>query len=115
MTPFAWRVYWVVRRIPRGRVATYGDVARWAGRPRAHRAVGTAMRQCDDPGVPCHRVVAAGGRLGGYGGRPEEKRRRLQQEGIRLGGERIRQFTAMRWRPTRKSLRLPTPSDDAIV
>ena len=54
----------VVRRIPRGRVATYGDVATLAGRPRAWRAVGTHMRDCKDPGVPCHRVVGAGGALG---------------------------------------------------
>ena len=62
------RVLTVVRRIPPGRVATYGDVAALAGRPRAARAVGNIMRTCGRRDVPCHRVIAAGGRLGGYGG-----------------------------------------------
>ena len=66
---FSRRVLSVVRRIPPGRVATYGDVAAFAGRPRAARAVGNIMRGCSRADVPCHRVVAAGGRLGGYGGR----------------------------------------------
>ena len=64
---FAARVRAVVRRIPHGRVATYGDVAAAAGRPRAHRAVGNIMRETRDASVPCHRVIAAGGKLGGYG------------------------------------------------
>ena len=57
---FAGRVLAAVRRIPAGRVATYGDVAAAAGRPRAARAGGTLMRGCSAPGVPCHRVIAAG-------------------------------------------------------
>ena len=68
MTKFEIRVLSVVRRIPVGRVATYGDVAALAGRPGAARAVGNIMRGCGRPDVPCHRVIAAGGRLGGYGG-----------------------------------------------
>ena len=74
MTKFTNRVLSVVRRIPPGRVATYGDVAALAGRPRASRAVGNIMRSCGRPpmnDVPCHRVIAAGGRLGGYGGGSE--------------------------------------------
>src|SRR5258706_15672290 len=72
--PFTVRVLSVVRRIPPGRVATYGDVAALAGRPRAARAVGNIMKGCRRPDVPCHRVIAAGGRLGGYGGcRPVER------------------------------------------
>ena len=54
------RVLAVVRRIPPGRVATYGDVAAAAGGPRAWRAVGNIMRTCAARDVPCHRVVAAG-------------------------------------------------------
>ena len=71
---FTARVLSVVRRIPPGRVATYGDVAAMAGRPRAARAVGNIMRDCGRPDVPCHRVIAAGGRLGGYGGNETLKR-----------------------------------------
>ena len=66
--PFTARVLTTVRRIPAGRVATYGDVAALAGKPRAARAVGNIMRGCRRRDVPCHRVIAAGGRLGGYGG-----------------------------------------------
>ena len=62
--PFSVAVLALVRRIPPGRIATYGDVAAMAGRPRAARAVGNIMRGCRDTGVPCHRVVGAGGALG---------------------------------------------------
>ena len=67
-TEFAARVLAVVRRIPPGRVATYGDVAAIAGRPRASRAVGNIMRSCRRPDVPCHRVIGANGTMTGYGG-----------------------------------------------
>jgi methylated-DNA-[protein]-cysteine S-methyltransferase len=101
MTPtvrpdFTARVLSVVRRIPRGRVATYGDVAALAGRPRAARAVGNIMRTCGRPDVPCHRVVAAGGRLGGYGGNEVFKRERLAAEGVTFTGSRIAGFPRSR-------------------
>jgi len=51
------RIYEVVRQIPVGRVATYGQIARLAGMPRCARIVGYAMASCSDPSVPCHRVV----------------------------------------------------------
>jgi O-6-methylguanine DNA methyltransferase len=94
---FRSRVLAVVRRIPAGRVATYGDVAALAGQPRAWRAVGNVMRGCDDPSIPCHRVVAAAGALGGYGGSPQLKRERLRAEGIEVGPTRIRRFRDVRW------------------
>jgi O-6-methylguanine DNA methyltransferase len=105
---FAYRVLSVVRRIPPGRVATYGDVAAIAGRPRAARAVGNIMRGCGRPDVPCHRVIAAGGRLGGYGGSEVLKRSLLAAEGVMVSGARIREldrvlWTAGRRRTTRKS------------
>ena len=49
--------YDVVRKIPTGKVATYGQVARLAGMPRCARTVGYAMAGCKDPSIPCHRVV----------------------------------------------------------
>ncbi len=97
---FARRVLTVVRRIPAGRVATYGDVAAAAGRPRAARAVGNVLRGCVEPGVPCHRVVGAGGRLGGYGDLGL-KRSLLAAEGVRVAGGRLRRFAAVRWRGPR--------------
>jgi methylated-DNA-[protein]-cysteine S-methyltransferase len=95
--PFTRRVLAAVRRIPIGRVATYGDVAAAAGRPRASRAVGNIMRECRARDVPCHRVIAAGGRLGGYGGNLELKRALLRAEGLIVSGSRIREFPKKRW------------------
>ena len=80
---FRQRVLFAVRRIPPGKVATYGDVAAAAGAPRAARAVGNIMKGCRVPGVPCHRVIAAGGRLGGYGGSEGLKRALLGGGGRR--------------------------------
>lgn len=94
---FSRAVLRAARRIPPGRVATYGDVAAMAGRPRAARAVGNIMRECSDRSVPCQRVVGAGGALGGYGGQEEMKRALLRAEGIRVVGRRIRGFSAVRW------------------
>jgi O-6-methylguanine DNA methyltransferase len=96
--PFRTLVLSAVRRIPPGRVATYGDVAAAAGRPLASRAVGNIMRGCTVPGVPCHRVIAAAGRLGGYGGNLELKRALLRAEGVLVAGMRVKDFDVRRWR-----------------
>ena len=85
---FFRRVYRVVRRIPRGQVATYGQVALLAGTPRGARAVGWALRALDErtaASVPWHRVVnAAGGISPRPGVSPEVQRRRLRAEGVRF-------------------------------
>lgn len=99
MTEFGRRVLSIVRRIPAGRVATYGDVAALAGKPRASRAVGTIMRTSREPGVPYHRVIGAGGLLGGYGGNLQMKRELLRAEGVEVGMGRVRGFEHVRWRP----------------
>jgi len=66
-TPFASRVIAAVRRIPAGKVLSYSEVAALGGSPKASRAVGNIMARNTIPLViPCHRVVASGGRLGGY-------------------------------------------------
>jgi O-6-methylguanine DNA methyltransferase len=101
MTDFRRRVLMVVRRIPPGKVATYGDVAALAGRPRAWRAVGNIMRHCNDPATPCHRVIGAGGGLGGYGGDLQLKRQLLRAEGLDVGAARVRRFDAVRWHAQR--------------
>jgi O-6-methylguanine DNA methyltransferase len=101
-TDFQRRVLAIVRRIPVGRVATYGDVAEMAGRPRAWRAVGSIMRQCRDRSTPCHRVIAAGGALGGYGGNLNLKRALLRAEGLTVGLARVRRFDSVRWRGANK-------------
>jgi len=98
MSQFAAAVLSVVRRIPVGRVATYGDVAEAAGRPDAARAVGNIMRDCGRSDIPCHRVVAAAGKLGGYGGNIELKRALLRAEGLQVTASTIRNFNTHRAR-----------------
>ena len=76
--------YAVVRQIPPGRVATYGQIARLSGMPRCARTVGYAMAGCKDPSIPCHRVVD---RFGGTKARfdtyaPGTQRALLEAEGI---------------------------------
>ncbi len=86
---FSERVLAAVRRIPRGSVLTYGEVAERAHSPRAFRAVGNLMRANTDPSVPCHRVVCSDLRLGGYNRGEVEKARRLAEEGVRIVGGRV--------------------------
>lgn len=83
---FFGRVYAVVRRIPRGRVLTYGQVAALLGDPRWARTVGWALDACPWSRIPCHRVVnSRGGCSRGYGrGHPERQRARLEAEGVRF-------------------------------
>ncbi len=82
---FAERVYALVRQIPAGKVATYGQIAALLGQPRAARAVGGALHRNPDAGLtPCHRVVNAAGRLApgfAFDG-PEEQAVRLGAEGV---------------------------------
>ena len=104
--PFFTRVLSVVRRIPPGRVATYGDVAAMAGQPRAARAVGNIMRECRRPDVPCHRVIAAGGRLGGYGGNEGLKRALLAAEGLVVSGSRVRELERVRFKRLPRNSRI---------
>lgn len=73
-------------RVAYGETVTYGELAEMAGSPAAYRAVGNAMATNPVPiFVPCHRVLAAGGRIGGYGGGPAMKRALLVLEGVEVG------------------------------
>jgi methylated-DNA-[protein]-cysteine S-methyltransferase len=82
-------IYDLARSLGWGQTATYGDLARQAGSPRAPRAVGQAMGHNPVPIIiPCHRVLAAGRRIGGfsaYGG-AVTKHRLLALEGVHIGG-----------------------------
>jgi methylated-DNA-protein-cysteine methyltransferase-like protein len=82
---FDERVYAAVKQIPRGCVATYGQIAGMIGAPRAARYVGFALHRNPYEGiVPCHRVVFADGSLapGFLFGGPDEQRKRLESEGV---------------------------------
>jgi O-6-methylguanine DNA methyltransferase len=96
MTAFERRVLTIVSRIPAGRVTTYGDVARLAGKPGAARAVGNILREADRPGLPYHRVIAAGGGLGGYSNL-SLKRSLLTAEGLTVTPRRVVGFVKVRW------------------
>ncbi len=96
MTPFERKVLTAVSRIPVGRVSTYGDIARLAGKPGAARAVGNIMQQGAHPGLPYHRVIAAGGRLGGYSSLAL-KRSMLIAEGLTVTPSRVVGFAKVRW------------------
>ena len=83
-TPFATRVYAVVAKIPNGKVLTYGQVAKKAGKPGAARAVGMFMANNYNPKIPCHRVVRSDGIIGNYNrGGQQRKAEILREEGYR--------------------------------
>ncbi|MFQ5702664.1 MAG: methylated-DNA--[protein]-cysteine S-methyltransferase [Gemmatimonadales bacterium] len=80
---FERKVWKALRRIPYGETWTYGEVAQAIGNPKAARAVGSANGRNPVPlVVPCHRVVAAGGKLGGFGGGLPLKRKLLALESV---------------------------------
>ncbi len=89
---FRERIYELTRAIPPGRVATYGQLAKLAGRPKAARAVGSFLKNNPDPAkTPCHRVVSSNGGLSGYrfGRGTVTKKRLLLKEGVKFVGERV--------------------------
>jgi methylated-DNA-[protein]-cysteine S-methyltransferase len=91
MTLFECKVYKATLSIPMGKLRTYAWIARKIGRPKACRAVGQALKRNPYPLIiPCHRVVAAGNRLGGYSG---GKRKKKMLIGLERGLARIIYFT----------------------
>lgn len=86
------KVYEVTKKIPRGKVATYGQIAEIVGNPKAARAVGVFMKTNPfAPVVPCHRVVASDGKLTGYsaGNGVITKREMLVEEGVVFLGNKV--------------------------
>ena len=98
---FFQRVYALVRQIPEGKVATYGQLALLVGAPRAARAVGYALNVCRDPDVPCHRVVDR------FGGTkmvfdlfaPGVQRTLLEAEGVAFLPNGNADLSRFRWNP----------------
>ena len=108
------RIWSVVRRIPPGRVATYGQVAREAGLGRGARQVGRALAALNDgDNVPWHRVINAKGRISlppGSAGHAEQ-RARLAAEGIEIVSGRV-SLARYRWRPSLDELLWGPPAED---
>ncbi|MCL5019275.1 MAG: MGMT family protein [Patescibacteria group bacterium] len=89
---FKNKIYQLTRLIPKGKVATYGQLARLAGKPKAARAVGVFMKNNPNaPMVPCHRVVASDGKLTGYSGIGgiAQKRKMLINEGVLFKNNKV--------------------------
>jgi len=89
---FRYKVYAVIRKIPKGKVATYGQVAGLAGSPGAARAVGMCMKvNPDAPHTPCHRIVASDGSMKGYSaaGGIAKKKSMLLSEGVFFKRDRV--------------------------
>lgn len=93
--------YDIVRRIPAGKVATYGQIARLAGMPRCARTVGYAMAACRDASIPCHRVVD---RFGGTKScfdtyAAGTQRALLEAEGVVFTPEGMADLARCQWQP----------------
>lgn len=101
MTEFESKIYDAVKRIPRGKVATYAQIAFMSGHAGAARAVGNALHVNPEPiTTPCHRVVAASGRLApgfAFGG-PDKQRQLLEQEGVTVRDDGTVDLYLYQWR-----------------
>jgi methylated-DNA-protein-cysteine methyltransferase related protein len=89
---FRNQIYKLTRRIPKGKVATYGQLAKLAGNPKASRVVGMLMKANPDaPHTPCHRVVASDGSLTGYSGIGgiKKKKEMLISEGVKFKKNKV--------------------------
>ena len=82
MTTFAKRVLEATRKIPRGKTATYKEIAKRAGNPMAYRAVGNILNKNYNPEIPCHRVLRSDGKPGGYNRGTKKKIALLKKEGV---------------------------------
>ena len=96
---FYQEVYALVRRVPPGRVTTYGAIALALGAPGAARQVGWAMAALEDDDVPAHRVVNASGGISGSGPGPEWRRALLTDEGVEFDASGRVRMNRFFWEP----------------
>jgi len=88
-TSFQRKVYEAVKKIQKGKVLTYKEVAEQIGLSKSYRAVGNALNKNRNPGVPCHRVIRSDGSIGGFRGGTKKKSSLLKKEGVIIRGERV--------------------------
>ncbi len=86
MNSFKEKVLRVVAQIPKGKTLSYKEVARRAGRPQAYRAAGNILNKNYDSQIPCHRVIRADGKAGGYNRGTKKKIQILKKEGVGIRG-----------------------------
>jgi methylated-DNA-[protein]-cysteine S-methyltransferase len=84
MTDFRKQVYEIVKKIPKGEVMSYKQVAAAIDRPRAYRAVGNALNKNINPRIPCHRIIRSDGFVGGYRKGIKNKAKILKKEGLKI-------------------------------
>lgn len=90
---FDKKVWLALKLIPRGRVTTYKEIAKYLGQAKAARAVGNSCgRNPNAPRVPCHRVVKGDGRLGGYARGVKKKIELLEEEGVKIEKGKVEEF-----------------------
>lgn len=106
MSDFYKEVYALVRKIPKGKVASYGDIAEHIGTKGSARTVGYAMNNAQNisPSIPAHRVVNRNGLLTGkhHFGTPTMMQQLLENEGIKIINDQIQDFEKVRWKPGKK-------------
>ena len=106
MNDFYSKVYAIVRKIPKGRVCTYGDIAAYIGTKGSARTVGYAMNNAHSisPFMPAHRVVNRNGLLTGkhHFGSATMMQELLENEGIKIIDDQIQEFEKVRWYPKKK-------------
>jgi len=89
VTKFQEKVYSLCRKVPKGKVTTYKEIARGIG-TKAYRAVGTALNKNPfAPIVPCHRVINSNGKIGGFASGVDKKIRLLRKEGVDVKNKKI--------------------------
>lgn len=100
---FFSQVYEVVKLIPKGRVTSYGAIAKYLASPKSSRMVGWAMNACHThpEKIPAHRVVNRNGLLSGkaHFGDPDQMQRLLEREGIKVKNDQIINFDKVFWDP----------------
>lgn len=90
MSKLKYQIYNLVKRIPKGKIATYKEIAEKLGNPKLARYIGNALsKNCDFKNIPCHRVIRSDGRIGGYVLGEREKIKRLKKEGIEIKGDKV--------------------------
>ena len=91
-------IYALAKKIPRGKVTTYGELARLLGGRKYSRKVGSILNKNSNPEVPCHRVVYSDGKVGGFRRGQQEKIKILREEGLEIKGEKIVNFEKVLFR-----------------
>lgn len=97
---FTKRVYSLLKRVPKGKVTTYKDLAKAIG-TKAYRAVGTAMKNNEHPdSIPCYKVVKSSGEVGNYSGKGgmKGKIRLLEKDGIKIEKNKIENFEKIKYK-----------------